>query len=239
MAKQKKEPSTQQSPKQNAQQAANQKKQAASKPAAKSKRQANNQQATKQQSTSSNPPATKQKQESTPPPALKQKETTSQPMAEERLSIVLDQSVAILVDGNNIEMSLHKAAGKKSMINFDKLVPALLHNRALSRFIYFREGVSISQKLAERLQKNFHGSVVPCYKSADIPLTIKAVQVASKVDTIIILSGDADYVELVRHLKSDGIRVEVAAFPESTAEVLRNESDYFFPITVDYSFSFK
>ena len=152
---------------------------------------------------------------------------------------MLDQSVAILVDGNNIEMSLHKAAGKKSMINFDKLVPALLQNRALSRFIYFREGVSISQKLAERLQKNFHGSVVPCYKSADIPLTIKAVQVASKVDTIIILSGDADYVELVRHLKSGGIRVEVAAFPESTAEVLRNESDYFFPITVDYSFSFK
>jgi uncharacterized LabA/DUF88 family protein len=192
------------------------------------------------------PHVAKQKQESSGQPAARQQNEPAsqpaskpQPAAEERISIVLDQSVAILVDGNNIEMSLHKAAGKKSMINFDKLVPALLQNRALSRFIYFREGVSISQKLAERLQKNFHGSVVPCYKSADIPLTIQAVQVSSKVDTIIILSGDADYVELVRHLKSGGVRVEVAAFPESTAEVLRNESDYFFPITVEYSFSFK
>ena len=153
--------------------------------------------------------------------------------------VLLDQSVAILIDGNNIEMSLHNEAGRNAMINFDKLVPALLHNRALSRLIYFREGKSISQKLAERLQRHFHGSVVPCYKSADIPLTIKAVQVASKVDTIIILSGDADYVELVRHLKSDGIRVEVAAFEATTAEVLRRESDYFFPITVDYSFKIK
>ncbi len=167
------------------------------------------------------------------------KEIALQP-AEEKLAIKLDQSVAILIDGNNIEMSLHTVSGKSSsMINFDKLVPALLQNRALSRLIYFREGKSISNKLAERLQKMFHGSVVPCYKSADIPLSIKAVQVASKVDTVIILSGDADYVELVRHLKHDGIRVEIAAFPETTAQILSNESDYFFPITVEYSFALK
>lgn len=154
--------------------------------------------------------------------------------------ILLDQSVAILIDGNNIEQSLHKAAGStQAMINFDALVPALLQDRALSRLIYFREGRSISQKLAERLQKLFHGSVIPCYKSADIPLTIKAVQVAPKVDTVIILSGDADYVELVRHLQSAGVRVEVAAFKDSTAAVLKDECDHYFPITVDHSFKYK
>ncbi|MBI1225723.1 MAG: NYN domain-containing protein [Bacteroidetes bacterium] len=220
MAKQKKEPSAPQTSKQ--------KKASSSQSVTKPKRQPSTQPAVSQKASPNSSSVARQKQEPAP-----------QPVSEEKINIVLDQSVAILVDGNNIEMSLHKAAGKKSMINFDKLVPALLQNRALSRLIYFREGVSISQKLAERLQKNFHGSVVPCYKSADIPLTIKAVQVASKVDTIIILSGDADYVELVRHLKSDGIRVEVAAFPETTAAVLRSECDYFFPITVDYSFSFK
>lgn len=172
-------------------------------------------------------------------PAEPQAPPTEEKIVTANLAVVLDQSVAILIDGNNIEKSLHAVADRNSMINFDKLVPALLQNRALSRLIYFREGKSISKKLAERLQRQFHGSVVPCYKSADIPLTIKAVQVASKVDTIIILSGDADYVELVRHLKSDGIRVEVAAFEAATAEVLRQESDYFFAITVDYSFSFK
>ena len=144
------------------------------------------------------------------------------------------------MDGNNIEMSLHTVSGRKgAMINFDKLVPALVGNRSLSRFIYFREGRSISNKLADRLHKMFYGSVVPCYKSADIPLSIKAIQIASKVDTIIILSGDADYVELVRHLKHDGLRVEIAAFPETTAEILRNEADFVFPITVEYSFMLK
>jgi uncharacterized LabA/DUF88 family protein len=155
-------------------------------------------------------------------------------------SVTLDQSVAILVDGNNIEKSLRRATKKKNvLIDFDKLVPALLKNRALSRLMYFREGTSISQKLEERLRKHFHGSVTPCYKSADIPLTIKAVQIASKVDTIIILSGDADYVELVRHLKSAGVRVEVAAFQKSMADILEQECDYFFPITREYSFTFK
>ncbi len=176
----------------------------------------------------------------TPSEKIESKPEPANQQFEERVNIKLDQSVAILIDGNNIEMSLHAVSKKtSSMINFDKLVPVLLNNRALSRLIYFREGKSISQKLAERLQKMFHGSVVPCHKSADIPLSIKAVQVASKVDTVIILSGDADYVELVRHLKHDGIRVEIAAFPETTADILRQESDYFFPITVDYSFALK
>lgn len=161
-------------------------------------------------------------------------------MAEIRNEIYLDQSCAILIDGNNIEHSLHKASkSKNAMINFDLLVPTLLQDRALSRVIYFREGKSISQKLQERLQRLYHGSVIPCYKSADIPLTIKAVQIAPKVDTIIILSGDADYVELVRHLQSLGVRVEVAAFEDSTAAILKEECDYYFPITVEYSFTFK
>ena len=87
------------------------------------------------------------------------------------------------------------------MLNFDILIPKLLLNRGLSRLVYFREGKHISNKLQERLHNFYHGSVRPCHKSADIPLSINAIQVADKVDTIIIRSGDADYIELVRHLK--------------------------------------
>jgi uncharacterized LabA/DUF88 family protein len=145
--------------------------------------------------------------------------------------VTISQSVAILVDGNNIEISLHRLMNNNNvMLNFDKLIPKLLENRGLNRLIYFREGQNISQKLAERLQENYHGSVVPCHKSADIPLTITATQIADKVDTIIILSGDSDYIELVRHLHSKGVRVEVCAVEESTAAILIEESDYFIPI---------
>lgn len=152
--------------------------------------------------------------------------------------IKIDQCVAILIDGNNIERSLQSLTKKNVLANFDTLIPRLLSDRALNRLVYFREGVEISSKLAERLHENFHGSVVPCHKSADIPLTIFATQVASKVDTIIILSGDSDYVELVRYLKSRGVRVEIAAVEKNTASVLIEEADHFTPITKEDAFEF-
>ena len=154
--------------------------------------------------------------------------------------ILINQSVAILCDGNNIERSIHKISkNKNAMINFDTLIPKLLNGRGLNRMIYFREGKSISSKFADRLHENFYGSVIPCHKSADIPLTIKATQLASKVDTIIIMSGDSDYVELVTHLRSEGVRVEIAAVRSSTAQILIDKSDYMHEITSDDWFIYK
>ena len=154
--------------------------------------------------------------------------------------ILINQSVAILCDGNNIEISIHETSkNKNAMINFDTLIPKLLNGRGLNRMIYFREGKSISSKFADRLHENFYGSVIPCHKSADIPLTIKATQLASKVDTIIIMSGDSDYVELVTHLRSEGVRVEIAAVRSSTAQILIDKSDYMHEITSDDWFIYK
>ena len=154
--------------------------------------------------------------------------------------ILINQSVAILCDGNNIEISIHEnSKNKNAMINFDTLIPKLLNGRGLNRMIYFREGKSISSKFADRLHENFYGSVIPCHKSADIPLTIKATQLASKVDTIIIMSGDSDYVELVTHLRSEGVRVEIAAVRSSTAQILIDKSDYMHEITSDDWFVYK
>ncbi len=148
--------------------------------------------------------------------------------------VLISQSVAILVDGNNIERSIHAETNRpNTMLNFDTLVPRLLGNRGLNRLVYFREGKQISSKLRERLHANYHGSVRPCHKSADIPLSIKATQLANKVDTIIIMSGDSDYVELVSHLKSEGVRVEIAAVPATTSRQLIEEADYFHEITSD------
>jgi uncharacterized LabA/DUF88 family protein len=149
-------------------------------------------------------------------------------------NVVISQSVAILVDGNNLERAIHDESGNPhSMLNFDTLIPKLLDNRSLNRLFYFREGRQISAKLKERLHHHYHGSVQPCHKSADIPLTIKAMQLANKVDTIIILSGDSDYVELVRHLKTEGVRVEIAAVTSATSNLLVEESDYFHEVTKD------
>lgn len=156
------------------------------------------------------------------------------------MEIYISQNVAILVDGNNIERSITSAFPKKSggMINFDVLIPRLLGDRALNRLIYFREGKNISSKLAERLHQNFHGSVNPCHKSADIPLTIKATQLANKVDCIIILSGDSDYIDLVKHLKGEGVRVEICAVEDTTANALIEVAEFFHQIKEDDIFTY-
>ena len=154
--------------------------------------------------------------------------------------ILINQSVAILCDGNNIERSIHGLSNSKNaMINFDTLIPKLLNGRGLNRLLYFREGKSISSKFAERLHENFYGSVIPCHKSADIPLSIKATQLASKVDTIIIMSGDSDFVDLVLHMKSEGVRVEIAAVRQTTASILIDEADHFHEITKEDWFVYK
>ena len=148
--------------------------------------------------------------------------------------VLINQSVAILVDGNNIERSIHEQSkDANTMVNFDTLIPRLLDNRGLNRLVYFREGKHISAKLKERLLMRYHGSVRPCHKSADIPLSIKATQLASKVDTIIIMSGDSDFIELVRHLKGEGVRVEIAAVRATTSQMLVEESDHFHEIIKD------
>lgn len=157
----------------------------------------------------------------------------------EEYEVYIMQSVAILVDGNNIERSIDSSFKlKNAMINFDKLIPRILGNRGLNRLIYFREGKNISSKLAERLHQNYHGSVVPCHKSADIPLSIKATQLANKVDCIIILSGDSDYVDLVRHLKGEGVRVEICAVENTTHKQLIEEAEYFHPIGEEDLFTY-
>ena len=155
-------------------------------------------------------------------------------------TIQITQSVAILCDGNNIERSIHEQAqSTHTMVNFDDLIPKLLNGRGLNRLIYFREGKAISTKFAERLHENYYGAVIPCHKSADFPLSIKATQLSSKVDTIIIMSGDSDFVELVRHLKAEGVRVEIAAVKSTTAKILLDEASYFHEITKDYWFEYK
>ena len=59
--------------------------------------------------------------------------------------VLISQSVAILIDGNNIERSIHEEThDQQTMLNFDALIPRLLDNRGLNRLVYFREGKHIS-----------------------------------------------------------------------------------------------
>ena len=53
------------------------------------------------------------------------------------------------------------------------------------------------------------------------------------------MSGDSDFVELVTHLKAEGVRVEIAAVKKNTAKILVEESDHYHEITSDDWFVYR
>ena len=63
----------------------------------------------------------------------------------------------------------------------------------------------------------------------DVGITTDAIEIASKLDAVVLVSGDGDFIPLVRHLKhAKGCRVEVMSFQKSTSSKLMEEADEFF-----------
>ncbi|MFQ5963991.1 MAG: NYN domain-containing protein [Candidatus Scalinduaceae bacterium] len=61
----------------------------------------------------------------------------------------------------------------------------------------------------------------------DMGIAIDTIAVANKVDTIVLVTGDGDFVPLVEMLKAQGCRVEVVSFRKSTAiELIESSTQY-------------
>ena len=62
----------------------------------------------------------------------------------------------------------------------------------------------------------------------DVGIAVDAIKLASKVDAIVLVTGDGDFVPLVRYLQENkGCQVEVMAFKESSSAKLIEEVDDF------------
>ncbi len=64
----------------------------------------------------------------------------------------------------------------------------------------------------------------------DMGIAIDAMSIAPRVDVIALVTGDGDFSELVYHLRSQGARIEVYSFAQSTAEELKRAATAFFPL---------
>jgi uncharacterized LabA/DUF88 family protein len=61
----------------------------------------------------------------------------------------------------------------------------------------------------------------------DVGMSLDAVTLADHVDTVVLCTGDGDFTRLCSHLRHEGVRVEVMAFQQSTAEALIEAADSF------------
>jgi len=150
-----------------------------------------------------------------------------------------EQRVAVFIDVQNMYHSARNLHGAR--VNFKAVVDAAVANRKLIRsFAYvvrtktgeekpffdalIKEGIETRVK---DLQEFYGGA-----KKADwdVGMAIDAVRTADIVDTVVIVSGDGDFIPLVDYLKGRGRRVEVVAFGRTASQKLKEAADDFLDI---------
>jgi len=67
----------------------------------------------------------------------------------------------------------------------------------------------------------------------DVGLAMDIVRLTEKLDVIVLVSGDGDFTEVLRYVKSRGVKAEVMAFQKSTSALLIEESDVFTDLAKD------
>ena len=67
----------------------------------------------------------------------------------------------------------------------------------------------------------------------DVGLAMDAIKTSSRLDVVVLVSGDGDYVPMVEYLQNNGIQVEVVAFAKSSSRVLLETVDDFTDISKD------
>jgi len=150
--------------------------------------------------------------------------------------VVTNQRVAILIDVQNMYYAARNLYNSK--LEFSRLLQVLIRGRRLTRAIAYiveRPGME-QEKFVEVLRRNGYevrkkiliersdGSQKGDW---DLGIALDAVSMADKIDSVVLVTGDGDFVNLVHFLMNRGVRVEIASFPETTAlELIRSCSYY-------------
>ena len=150
------------------------------------------------------------------------------------------QRVGIFIDTQNLYHSAKNLY--KARVNFGQVVKEALAGRTLIRAVAYviRTESEEEKGFFEALNKLgietkvkdiriFAGGA----KKADwdIGMAIDAIAMAQKLDTIILATGDGDFVPLVEYLRyTHGCQVEVIAFGKSSSTSLREAADDFIDI---------
>jgi uncharacterized LabA/DUF88 family protein len=152
-----------------------------------------------------------------------------------------DQRVAILVDVQNLYYSARNLY--KSRISFKNLLKVALQDRILTRAIAYVIKSDVSKKegeffnavndagfeINEKELQVFPGGAKK--GDWDVGIAMDAIRLGKKVDSIVLISGDGDFVPVVRYLQlSLGCLVEVVAFDKTCSGSLKEVADSFIPI---------
>lgn len=149
------------------------------------------------------------------------------------------QRIAIFVDVQNLFYSAKYQFHSK--VDFAKLMKFGVQERQLIRALaYIVQTPDIDQSGFLNILENIGFEI----KSKDLRLrpdgtakgdwdmgiAIDSIAMAERIDVVVLVSGDGDFVDLVNMLKSRGIIVEVMSFPNNTSEDLKAAATFYMPL---------
>src|SRR3989338_9598021 len=154
-----------------------------------------------------------------------------------------NQRVGIFIDTQNLYHCAKNIYGAK--VNFDQVVKDGLLGLSLTRAVayvittesgeeknFFEALGKLGIETKTKPLQIFYGGA----KKADwdVALAIDSIKMASKLDSVVIVSGDGDFIPLVEYLRSNqGCQVEVAAFGRSSSGALKEIVDDFLDLGED------
>ena len=154
-----------------------------------------------------------------------------------------EQRVGIFIDTQNLYHSAKNLY--RTRVNFGNVVKEALAGRVLIRAMayvittesgeekgFFEALTKVGIETKTKDLQIFAGGS----KKADwdVGLAVDAIKMAPKLDTVIIVSGDGDFVPLVEYLKTnEGCQVEVVSFGKSTSAKLIESADDFIDLDQD------
>ena len=147
-----------------------------------------------------------------------------------------DQRVGIFIDTQNLYHSAKNIY--KAKVNFGQVVKEGLAGRSLTRAVAYviatesGEEKSFFEALGkmgiETKTKDLQIFAGGAKKGDwDVGLAVDAIKLAPKLDAVILVTGDGDYVPLVEFLKNQGCQVEVMSFGKSSSAKLVEIADDF------------
>ena len=148
-----------------------------------------------------------------------------------------EQRISLFVDVGNLYHSAKNLYNGR--VNFGKILETAVASRKLVRAIayviksqseeethFFEALASQGFEIKAKELQVFPGGMKK--GDWDVGIAIDAIKMADKLDTIVLASGDGDYLPLVRYLQENkGCRVEIMAFSESVSRSLVEEADEF------------
>ena len=147
-----------------------------------------------------------------------------------------EQRVGVFIDTQNLYHSARNLY--KARVNFGAVLKDAVAGRKLVRAVAYvitteagdeKNFFEALQKLGIETKTKDLQIFAGGSKKADwdVGLAVDAIKMSSRLDSVIIVSGDGDFIPLVEYLQTFGIQVEVVSFGQSTSGKLREVVDDF------------